>query len=448
MEYVWETGELFLATKKASGAVSRISLVSIERPRGFVKRCGAGFGQIVNPIDNLSDILYITGMIKRTLTGHIRKLSGKFPVISLTGPRQSGKTTLLRKSFPDYTYVSLENPDTLAFALSDPRGFFARYPGQCIIDEIQRAPALFSYLQQIVDDGNRPGMFMISGSQNFLLAERISQSLAGRVAVLNLLPFSGEELALCEGAPLPLDGLLFSGGYPRIFDAHIDPADYYPNYMATYIERDVRLIKNITDLAAFQRFVKMCAGRAGGILNLNSLGNDCGISHNTARAWLSVLEASYIVFLLPPYHKNFKKRLVKSPKIYFYDTGLACSLLGIRGEKELAANSMRGQLFENLVITEFLKYRVHRGRPPDLFYWRDKTGNEVDCVIESGQGITPVEIKAGRTVNEDFFKGLNYFNKLRKGKDGYVVYGGTDLQPRTGTGVLSWKECTKAIGTS
>jgi predicted AAA+ superfamily ATPase len=384
-------------------------------------------------------------MIRRTLAEHIRTLSKKFPIISVTGPRQSGKTTLLKKSFPDYTYVSLENPDILDFALSDPNGFLLRYPKKCIFDEIQRAPALFSYLQQIVDDGNEPGMFLISGSQNFLLAERISQSLAGRVAVLNLMPFSFEELSRYDNAPASLDALLFSGCYPRIFDAHIDPADYYPNYLVTYIERDVRLIKNISDLTTFQRFLKLCAGRAGGILNLNGLGNDCGISHNTARAWLSILEASYILFLLPPYHKNFNKRLIKSPKLYFYDTGVACSLLGIRHEKELGAHNMRGQLFENFVITEFLKYRYHRGRRPDLYFWRDKTGNEVDCIIESGRDIMPVEIKAGRTISDDFFKGLRYFNALRNRQEGYVVYGGTDSQPRTGATVVGWKECTRAI---
>jgi predicted AAA+ superfamily ATPase len=387
-------------------------------------------------------------MVHRTLAGHIRKLHKKFPVISVTGPRQSGKTTLLRNSFPDYSYVSLENPDILDFALTDPRGFFARYPENCIFDEIQRAPHLFSYLQQIVDDRNKPGMFMISGSQNFLLAERILQSLAGRVAVLNLLPFSFEEISSIKAAAPALDTLLYSGGYPRIFDARIDPADYYPNYLATYVERDVRQIKNITNLTAFQRFVKLCAGRTGGLLNLSSLGNDCGISHNTALAWLAVLETSYIVFLLQPHHANFNKRLVKSPKIYFYDTGLACSLLGIRNAKELGTHGMRGQLFENLIIAEFLKYRVHRGMQADLFFWRDKTGNEVDCIIESGQKVIPVEIKSGSTLNEDFFKGVVFFNKLRSGKDGYVVYGGTDSQPRAAAHVLSWKECSKAIADS
>lgn len=387
-------------------------------------------------------------MIKRTLSGHIRKLSKKFPVISVTGPRQSGKTTLLRMTFPEYTYVSLENPDVLDFAQTDPRGFFARFSEKCILDEIQRAPHLFSYLQQIVDERNEPGMVMISGSQNFLMAERIAQSLAGRVAVLNLLPFSFEELLSVKGATRQLDALLFSGGYPRLFDARIDPVDYYPNYCATYVERDVRLIKNITDLTAFQRFLKLCSGRIGGLLNLSSLGNDCGISHNTALAWLSVLEASFIVFLLPPHHGNFNKRLVKSPKLYFYDTGLACSLLGIRNATDLETHSMRGHLFENMVISEFLKYRVHRGRQADLFFWRDKTGNEIDCIIESGQEVIPVEIKAGHTINEDFFKGLAYFNKLRNGSGGYVIYGGSDSQPRSAGSVLGWRACTEAISSS
>jgi uncharacterized protein len=384
-------------------------------------------------------------MIPRTLTKSIKRLIKKYPVIFLTGPRQSGKTTLLKTSFPGYTYVSLENPDTLHFALSDPRSFLSRYPKKCIFDEAQRAPEIFSYLQQIVDEANEPGMFILSGSQNFLLMERITQSLAGRAAILNLMPFDREELASNKSAPEFVDEAIFTGAYPRLFDKKIAPIDFYPSYLSTYIERDVRQIKNVTDLSIFQHFIRLCAGRSGALLNMVSLGNDCGITHNTVRAWLSLLEASFVVFLLQPYYKNFNKRLMKSPKIYFFDTGVACSLLGIRSAHELAVHSMRGPLFENFVLAEFLKYYYHRGNRPSLFFWRDKTGNEIDCIVESGQKIIPIEIKAGRTINDDYFKNIRYFNKLSGKKEAFVVYGGEETQPRTDARVIGWKDCLKAI---
>ena len=385
-------------------------------------------------------------MIPRTLIGAINHLITKFPVVSITGPRQSGKTTLLKASFPEYTYVSLENPDSLNFALSDPRGFLTQYPNRCIFDEIQRVPALFSYLQQIVDNKNESGMFILSGSQNFLLLEQITQSLAGRVSVLKLLPFSREELTACGQAPETVNDALYSGGYPRLFDKQIKPDDYYPNYLLTYIERDVRQIKNITDLSTFQHFIRLCAGRCGSLLNLVALGNDCGISHNTARSWLSVLEASFVVFLLQPYHVNYKKRLVKSPKLYFWDTGVACSLLGIRSSDDLATHSLRGPLLENYIITELQKYRHHRGRQPDSYFWRDKTGHEIDCIIETGRQVIPIEIKSGQTINDDYFKGLRYFNALRGKTDGFVVYGGEEPQRRTEATVVGWKDFLEVVG--
>jgi predicted AAA+ superfamily ATPase len=384
-------------------------------------------------------------MIERSLTKSIKRLIKQYPVISLTGPRQSGKTTLLKTFFPEYTYVSLENPDNLDFALSDPRRFLSRYSNKCIFDEAQRAPQLFSYLQQVVDDAHETGMFILSGSQNFLLMERITQSLAGRVAVLHLLPFDREELSSGKLFPETIDKALFMGAYPRLFDKRIEPNDFYPNYLSTYIERDVRLIKNVSDLTAFQHFVKLCAGRCGTLLNTVSIGNDCGITHNTVRSWLSLLEASFVVFLLPSYHGNFNKRIVKSPKIYFYDTGVACSLLGIRSADELATHSMRGPLFENYVLTEFLKYYYHRGRSPDLFFWRDKTGHEIDCIVENGQKIIPIEIKSGQTISDDYFKNIRYFNNLKEKHGAYVIYGGKESQPRAEATVLGWNDCLKAM---
>jgi uncharacterized protein len=384
-------------------------------------------------------------MIPRTLTQSINHLKTKFPVISVTGPRQSGKTTLLKSAFPDYRYVSFENPDILEFVRSDPRRFLEQFDNRCIFDEIQRVPELFSYLQQIVDDKNESGMFLLSGSQNFLLQERITQSLAGRVGVLTLLPFSREELDTTGLAKYSATESIYSGGYPRLFDKNIAPEDYYPNYLMTYLERDVRQLKNVTDLSAFQRFVRLCAGRSGSLLNYSSLAADCGMAHNTVRSWLSVLEASYIIFLLQPYHVNFNKRLVKSPKLYFHDTGLACSLLGIRSAGELANHPLRGSLFENFIIAEFYKMHFHRGRRPDCWFWRDKTGHEIDCLFPRENRLLPVEIKSGMTVSDDYFKGLRYFNKLSGGSHGYVIYGGSEPQYRTETTVLGWKDMRKVL---
>ena len=380
-------------------------------------------------------------MIPRTLSDKISGLFTKFPVVALLGPRQSGKTTLLRHLYPDIPYLSLENPDVRRFAVEDPRRFLATHGHPCIIDEAQHAPELFSYLQQVVDETDRPGLYLISGSQHFLLSERVSQTLAGRVAVLNLLPLSLEELG--EDGPPDADAAMLRGFYPRLYGNAIDPSDFYPSYIATYVERDVRLVKNITDLSAFQRFMRLCAGRAGGLLNLSQLGNDCGITHNTAAAWLSVLEAGFIAFPLPPFHANYNKRVIKSPKLYFYDTGLACSLLGIENTRQLATHPMRGHLFENLIVSELFKYRLHRGKRPNCYFWRDKTGNEVDCIIEQAGRVVPVEIKAGQTINADFLKGLAVFNAIRGETGGYVVYGGEPEQRRAEATILRWRDCTR-----
>ncbi|MFA5857543.1 MAG: ATP-binding protein [Elusimicrobiota bacterium] len=372
----------------------------------------------------------------------LKYLSTKFPVITVTGPRQSGKTTLVKKVFPKHDYVSLEDYDNRDFAAQDPRGFLKTYGTGVIIDEIQRVPRLFSYIQTVVDTKNKPGMFILTGSQNFLLTENVSQTLAGRVAILKLLPLSINELSDAKYTLANPEKYVFKGFYPRIYDKNISPRDWYPNYIHTYLERDIRLIKNISNLSTFQNFIRLCAGRTGQILNLSSLGNDCGITHNTAKDWLSILESSYLVFLLKPYHNNFNKRLVKMPKLYFYDTGLACSLLGIQTVKQLETHYFRGSLFESFVISEIMKNRLNLGLEPNCYYWRDKVGNEIDCIIEHPQSLVQVEIKAGKTIASDFLKGLKYWQKIAgdKNTNPYLIYSGEKAITRESVKILSWKE--------
>ncbi|MDR3221312.1 MAG: ATP-binding protein [Candidatus Accumulibacter sp.] len=366
-------------------------------------------------------------MIERTITKKISEMLGKFPVVLLTGPRQSGKSTLLQHAFPDYDYVSLEDPDFRLLAESDPRGFLGNYTRPSIIDEAQYVPQLFSYIQSVTDKENTVGRFILSGSQNFLLIQSIAQSLASRAAVLKLLPFSFRELKSGSFASENVNDNIFSGGYPRLFDKGISPADFYPNYIQTYVERDVRQLRNISDLSLFIRFVKLCAGRIGQLLNVSSLANECGISVETVQAWLSVLETSYVVFLLKPYHKNHNKRLVKSPKLYFYDTGLACSLLELDNGRQLQTHYLRGELFENWIISEFLKQNYAVGKEPAIYFWRDNNGTEVDLLIERGETLKALEIKSGGTLNTDYFKGLKQLQKLSvvTADNSFVIYGGT-----------------------
>ena len=301
-------------------------------------------------------------MIERTLQTKLLEFVKKYPIVTLTGPRQSGKSTLLRHSFPDYKYISLEDPDIRLFATDDPRGFLATYPDKTIIDEVQRVPALFSYIQTHVDKEGREGMYLLAGSHNFLLMESINQSLAGRTAILKLLPFSHVEMQKSGILPQTVDKEIFQGAYPRLYDKDLTPSDYYSFYIQTYVERDVRLMKNIGDLSKFIRFIKLCAGRIGQLLNQSSLANECGVAVSTISAWISVLEASYICYLLKPDYNNYAKRLVKAPKLYFYDTGLACSLLDIRTPEQVSTHFLRGGLFENLVINEFIKATYIRGK--------------------------------------------------------------------------------------
>lgn len=367
-------------------------------------------------------------------------LADKYPILALTGPRQSGKTTLLKEMFTDYRYVSLENPDNRNFAETDPNGFLEMYDQKVIFDEVQQVPHLFSYLQTIVDEKNRMGQFILSGSQNFHLMERITQSLAGRVAIFKLFPFDFSELA-SEGL-LDDDYIvtMLKGFYPAIYDRNIPSKTFYSNYVQTYVQRDVSDLIAIKDLATFQKFLALCATRAGQLLNLSSLANETGITQPTAKAWLSALENSYIVFQLQPYHENFSKRIVKSPKMYFYDTGLLCHLLNIRESEQLHLHPLKGNLFENMMIAEYVKRMYHKNDLNDIWFWRDFTGKEVD-LLAFEKGITRLfEIKATQTIMADLFNGLDYvgklFNKSNVSKN--LVYGGTESQQRSYGNVIPW----------
>ncbi len=379
-------------------------------------------------------------MIKRALQVKLSEFAKKYPIVTLTGPRQSGKSTLLRHSFPDYKYISLEDPDIRLFATDDPRGFLATYADKTIIDEAQRLPALFSYIQTHVDKEGREGMYLLAGSHNFLLMESVTQSLAGRTAVLKLLPFSHAEMQ--EGGILPqtVDKEIFTGGYPRIYDKALTPSDYYSFYIQTYVERDVRLMKNIGDLSKFIRFIRLCAGRIGQLLNLSSLANECGVAVSTISAWIPVLEASYICYLLKPDHNNYAKRLVKAPKLYFYDTGLACSLLDIRTPEQVSTHFLRGGLFENLVINEIIKSSYNEGREPTLTFWRDSTGNEVDLLQYLNGKQYAYEIKSGATFSPDFFKGISKWAKLSGAgqEQCFAIYNGEENMKTSAGELVIW----------
>ena len=379
-------------------------------------------------------------MIHRIASDKIIQLAAAFKAIAVTGPRQSGKTTLVKDLFKHKPYVSLENPDARRFAIEDPRGFLAQYKDGAVLDEVQRTPELFSYLQEILDNSNTPGLFILTGSNNFLLQQNIAQSLAGRVAFMTLLPFSFMELR-GGGVSIPEENaLMINGFYPPVWAQQIRPQDWYPNYIRTYVDRDVRQIKNITDLIVFERFMLLLAGRTGQQLNLSSLAVETGVDTKTIQSWIGILESSFIIHLLRPHHRNFNKTIVKSPKLYFYDTGLVCSLLGISSADQLANHPVRGSLFESMVITELIKQRTNAGLPVNLYYWRDKTGHEVDVIIDDAGALTPIEIKAGKTVNTEFFKNLTYWTNLNESSKGYVLYNGAEHQIRSnGLEVMKWE---------
>jgi predicted AAA+ superfamily ATPase len=385
-------------------------------------------------------------MIERLLQSHLRELATRYPVLTLTGPRQSGKTTLTRMAFPDRPYVSLENPGQREFAQDDPVAFLARHPDGAIFDEAQRVPQLFSYLQGLVDEDPRPGRFVLTGSQNLALVGALSQSLAGRTTLTELLPLSLAEIRRFPAPPDDLDTFLWQGGYPRIYERDLPAHEWLADYTATYVERDVRQLLQVGDLLLFQTFLRLCAGRTGQLLNLTALAADCGVSQPTARSWLSVLEATYVVFRLPPFFANLGKRLVKTPKLYFWDTGLAASLLGIEAPAQLSTHPLRGALFESWVVGEVAKAHLHRGRRPRLSFYGERGRVEVDLVVERGADVALVEIKSARTPSGYHFSAFDRLAAALEGRQAprvagrLVVYGGDESQERSQGILLSWRD--------
>lgn len=394
-------------------------------------------------------------MIKRFLENRLKELSLQYPIVTLTGPRQSGKTTLAKLVFPDYQYVSLEDPDNREFAENDPRGFLNKYALRVILDEIQRVPALFSYLQTAVDENPTSGRFILTGSQQFLLNEKISQSLAGRTALLCLLPFSLAELSKRQPQQFwqsnnldktkellgkSIFDVIHTGFYPRIHDRNLEPQQWYRDYFETYITKDVKSLLNIGDSKTFEQFLRLLAGRSGQLLNLTSLGNDSGVSHTTAKRWISILETSYIIKLLQPHFNNFNKRIIKAPKIYFIDSGLLCYLLRIASAKNLIAHPLLGSIFETFVISEMMKWYTHKGLEAPLYFWRDRSGTEIDLVIDKGEELYPIEIKASQTISMGLFKNLKTWLALKGNKQtfGALIYGGNEFQTRENLQVIPW----------
>lgn len=387
-------------------------------------------------------------MIERILKTKLQKLAKQYSVITLTGPRQSGKTTLCQMAFPDKDYVSLESLESRRFATEDPIGFLKQYSKGAIFDEVQRCPDLPSYLQEVVDKNkSKKGLYILTGSQNFELMQSVNQSLAGRTALLTLLPFSFAEIPHAVQS-LSVEELLLKGFYPRVYDENLNPTENYSYYFRTYIERDLRQLTQVHDLMLFEKFVRLCAGRIGQLLNLSGLANDTGISHATAQNWFSILEASYVLFRLPPYHQNFNKRLTKSSKLYFYDVGLACYLLDLEEPKQIFRDPLKGALFENLIVTEFLKQDCNQGRQANLSFYRDSNGNEVDLIVKKEGKIIPTEIKSAQTVDPQFFTGLKKFAALAKNKVLYsqLIYGGQEKQNRTELRVLGYQRLVSESG--
>ena len=368
-------------------------------------------------------------MILRVAQAELINLSKQYKAIAVIGPRQSGKTTLVKSGFPDKPYVNLENPDMRNFALEDPKAFLGQFPNGAILDEVQRTPELFSYLQQILDENDQTAQFILTGSNNFLLQQSITQSLAGRIGYLNLLPFSLSEIKAI--APTEIHELLFKGFYPPLYDKPFEIQKWFSNYIRTYIERDVRQLRSIENLVVFEKFLKLCAGNVGQLLNKNALALETGVDSKTIESWIGVLEASFIIFRLQPHHKNFNKRIVKMPKLYFYDVGLASALLGVQEAGQLEFHPFKGGLFENMVVVELLKQRLNKGKLNNMYFWRNSKGNEIDIVIDNFDELIPIEIKSGKTITNDYFKGLKYWNNLTGFSGGKVIYGGNDYQKRS-----------------
>ena len=376
-------------------------------------------------------------MLKRALSEHLVRCFEKYPVISITGPRQSGKTTLAKEAFPHVDYVNLEDPSIRIMVQNDPKGFLDNYNKGLIIDEVQNVPDLFSYLQVYIDQNDKPAQYIFTGSQQFLLNEKIAQSLAGRVAIFNLLPLSYREL---HSPDIDIYELMFKGFYPRLYRYNIEPKDFYPSYIQTYIERDIRMISNILDLGLFQKFLYLCAGRVGQILNLSSLANDCGISHVTARKWIGLLETSYIVYFLRPYHANINKRVIKSPKLYFYDTGVLCNLLNIQNTAQLQSHYAIGSIFENYVLMEMKKFCSNSNLKDQLYYLRNKNGQEVDVVIDQGDRKALVEIKLGKTFSDNYLKNIKYWSLMLEPTNNFVIYTGEKNDFRyQNTSIFNWQ---------
>ena len=380
-------------------------------------------------------------MIVRQLGSKISLSAEKMPVIAVTGPRQSGKSTLIQQLFPNHSYQNLEDIELRKFALSDPKGFLLNAGQKVIIDEVQYAPDLLSYIQVITDREKIAGQFIISGSQNLLLMQSMAQSLAGRVAIFNLLPFSLEEIRQTDFALPTYEDYILKGFYPRIYDLDLNPTTWLQDYLKTYVERDVRQILNVGNLGTFRQFLEICAGRIGQLVNFSEIGNMIGVSYQTVNQWISVLETSFIVYTLRPYHQNFNKRIVKSPKLYFYDTGLACALLNLRNVEDLNRHFAKGALFENFVINEILKNQLNQNLSSKNYFWNVSGSHEIDLLLDQGGRLLPLEIKSSRTIGNHFFDGLTYFQRLSGAlpSESYLVYGGDEVQKRSVAQVLSWK---------
>lgn len=386
--------------------------------------------------------------IKRSIQAELLESARHFYALAVLGPRQSGKTTMVKNTFANYAYVNLEHPGDREFAQRDPQGFFAQYRNEygLIIDEFQHVPELLSYIQIFIDEEKKKGYFILTGSQNFLMNEKISQTLAGRIAIHTLLPLSIKELKAAALLPEAPEQLIWKGSYPSVYADQVPAERWYASYIQTYLERDVRQLKQVENLDLFRTFVQLCAARIGQVLNLTSLGNDCGVSDATARRWISLLEASYLIVLLRPYHTNFNKRLIKSPKFYFVDTGLACSLLNIQ-QDQINEHYLRGGLFENMIIVEFFKNYYNQGKVPHLYFWRDQAGHEVDLLVDKGTVTYPVEIKASRTISHSFFANVDYWSTLANAekKQSLIVYAGDQEQKRSAGHVISWKDVDDVI---